>query len=241
MIVKHPTAGAMASVLGVVTAMLAIACNAGALERQVQPLPDIQAPSGGSAFWIAKAMRLNGVPMTIKSFMSPTNADEVLHQYDRKLRTSSDTTTRRTREAEWQVLAIMATDYYATIRTRDTAGGSEGTITVTPPLANLKPSKRTRFPHPESARVTSLQEYEDDGIAAEHISLVSRRSVTLEAREFASVMVRQGWQVLRDEPAAKRGSGHVIEAQKAAELALINLHRASHGGLTTILVVWRKA
>jgi hypothetical protein len=236
----HHTQAVALWMLGVVATMFVHTCLAGALERQVQSLPDIQAPNGGSAFWIAKAMRLNGVPMTIKSFMSPMNVDEALHHYERKLRTSTNTTTRRSTEQQWRVLAVMSPDYYATIRARNTSMGSEGTITVTPSLANLKPSKRTRFPYPDSAQVASLQEYEDAGIAAEHISFVSRHGVTREAREFATALTRQGWQLLRDEPTAKRGNGHVIEAQKAAELALINVQRANGGGPTTILVVWKK-
>jgi hypothetical protein len=229
------------------------AVDAGVLQRQTQSLPDIQPPSGGQAFWIARAMRLNGVPMTIKSFSSPTNADEVLHQYEHALRTSSDMKTRRTQEQDWRVLAVMSKDSYVTIRARNTSQGSEGTIAVTPPLAQLKPSKRTRFPCPDSVQVVSLQEYDDDGIQAEHISLVSRRSVGIEAQAFASALSQQGWQLLRSEATAnnagsrggrhssKRGHGHVIEAQKAAQLALINVWRNASGGATTIVVVWRKS
>lgn len=214
---------------------------AGTIARQTQALPDIAAPAGGESAWIARAMRLNGVPMTIKSFASPANADEVLHQYEHKLRTSSDGQTRRTQDGAWKVLAIMSDDYYATIRARDTARGAEGTITVTPSLADAKPHKRTRFPHPESVEVVSLQEYDDDGIEAEHISFVSRRSVAIEARDFEAQLAQHGWQLLRSEPVSQRRGGYVIEAQKAAALAFINLRRADSGGATTILVVWRKA
>jgi hypothetical protein len=235
---------------------LACACvnmaEAGLLQRQTQALPDVQPPPGGSAFWIAQAMRLNGVPMTIKSFASPANADEVLHQYEHKLRTTSDTKTQRTNEDEWRVLAILSKDAYVTIRARNTVRGSEGTIAVTPPLANLKPSKRTRFPCPESVEIISLQEYDDNGIEAEHISLVSQRSSGIEAQAFASMLSQQGWRLLRNEPTAnnidrrnvqkvERGTGYVIEAQKAAQLALINLWRSAGGSTTTVMVVWRKA
>jgi hypothetical protein len=213
-------------------------CAAESIARQTQRLPDIAAPAGGDAAWIARAMRLNGVPMTIKSFKSPTNADEVLHQYEHRLRTSSDMKMRRAQEGAWQVLAVMTDDFYATIRARNTARGSEGTVTVTPPLSGMKPMKHTRFPHPDSAAVVSLQEYDDAGIEAEHISFASRRSVAIEAQAFAARLSEHGWQVLRNEPAQRR-QGHVIEAQKAAELAFVNLRRAESGG-ATILVVWRK-
>jgi hypothetical protein len=221
------------------------AANAGALLRETQPLPDVGPPPGGHAFWIARAVRLNGVPMTIKSFDSSANAEEVLHHYERQLRTSSDLKTKRSQQDNWRVLAVLAPRYYITIRARDTAHGAEGTIAVSPALAQVsaseRMSKRTSFPHPESTRVVNLQQYDDDGIEAEHISLVSARSVTIEAREFSSLLARQGWQLLRSEATADRRGGHVIEAQKSAALALINLQRGNRGGETSILIVWRKA
>jgi hypothetical protein len=205
--------------------------NAGDLLRETQQLPDV-AP---------------GVPMTIKSFAASTNAEEILYHYERQLRMGPDLKTKRSHEDGWRVLAVLAPRYYITIRARDTAHGTEGTIAVSPALATVSASrvmsmgKRTSFPHPESTHVVNLQQYDDDGIEAEHISLVSARSVTIEAREFSSLLARQGWQLLRSEATAQRRGGHVIEAQKAAALALINLQRGDHGGETSILIVWRKA
>jgi hypothetical protein len=211
----------------------------GSIARQTQTLPDIAAPAGGEAVWIARAMRLNGVPMTIKSFTSPTNATEVLHQYEHRLRTGADMKTRRSQDDDWHVLAVTTNGYYATIRARNTPRGTEGVVIVTPPLADMKPLKRTRFPHPDSAAVVSLQEYDDGGIEAEHISFASRRSVTIEARAFATRLSQHGWQIVRSEP-THASDGHIIEAQNATAFAFVNLRR-SEGGGATILVVWRKA
>jgi hypothetical protein len=216
-------------------------CDAGTIAAQTAKLPDIAAPTNGTSAWISRGMRLNGVPMTIKQVTSHANAAEVLHQYERTLRTSADMKTRRTQEADWHVLAVLTSDYYATIRVRDSAHGAEGTITVTPPLAHARPLKRTRFPHPRTAQIVSVQEYDDAGVEAQHISFVSRRSVAIEAREFAALLSKADWRLLRDEPTARPGGGHVIEAQKAAELAFINVRRAAGDPATTILVVWRKA
>jgi hypothetical protein len=227
----------------VAVSVLLIAANAvaGVVAKETAQLPDIQAPPGGSAAWIAQSMRLNGVPMTIKRLTSPSNAQTTLHYYESDLRKSSDLKMRRSQEGQWQMLAVMHDRYYATIRLHDAGVGAIGTITVTPALSQARPSKRTRFPHPASSRVVSLQQYEDRGIEAEHINLVSSRSVTIAAREFAAELSKQGWEVLRNEPTARRRDGYVIEAQKAASLAQINLRRAENGPATAILVVWRKA
>jgi hypothetical protein len=215
--------------------------NTGALLREAQKLPEIAAPPGGQALWIARAMRLNGVPMTIKSFHSPMNAAEVLRHYERDLRTGANLETKRTHEHSWHVLAVMAPSYYVTIRARDTSRGAEGTITVTPALAGLSATKRTSFPHPHAMRVVNLQQYDDDGIEAEHISLVSRRSVAIEARELEELLARNGWHLLRSERAARKRGDYIIEAQKHASHAFVNLQRMPRSGDTSIIVVWRKA
>jgi hypothetical protein len=232
-----------ASVLlvAIVAVLATSAAHTSTLQRETQALPDVAAPPAGQAYWIARSMRLNGVPMTLKSFAAPVNAAEVLNHYERELRTSSDQKTRRSHEAQWRVLSVMAPKYFISVRARDTARGAEGTIAVSPPLSEARASTHTRFPHPDSARVVSLQQYDDEGIEAEHISLMSRRSVTIEAREFARLLAREGWQLQRNEGAADRRGGYIIEAQKAASLAVINLHRTERGGATSIMVVWRKA
>jgi hypothetical protein len=226
-------------VASVVAMLFAADGSAGELMRETRELPDIGAPPGGQAFWIARAMRLNGLPMTIKSFASPANAAEVLSYYERRLRTGDHVESKRTVDENWQALAIRSPGYYVTIRAHDTRRGAEGTIAVSPALAHVSASTRTKFPHPATARVVNLQQYDDDGVEAEHISLVSVRSVAIEAHEFAAQLAREDWQILRSEVTTDR-RGHVIEAQKAASLAFINLQRLPPGGDTSIMVVWKK-
>lgn len=228
-----PVAAALASYL----VMTASAAHAGELAQRVARLPQLQAPLGGSAFWIAPAMRLNGVPMTIKSFSSSLDPNQVLQHYERMLG-DAQRRMRRSHHGPWLELAVLDDSYFATVRVRNTPRGAQGTITVTPPPNRVRPSTRTCFPHPVSARVVSLQQYEDMGVEAEHIHFVSRRSVALEARSFASMLSREGWQVRRSVGTGTRG--YLIQAQRAAELAQIHLHRSQEGGATSIFVVWRK-
>lgn len=223
-----------------VLAAMSLAVHASSLSEATDALPEIAAPPGGQAFWIARSMRLNGVPMTMKSFSTSTNASEVLNHYERELRQSSDQSTRRSRNGGWDVLSVLASTYFVTVRARNTVRGSEGTIAVSRPLQHSRASHATRFPHPQIARVVNLQQYDDDGIEAEHISLVSSRSVSMLARDFTDSLTRDGWQLLRSESSAKRG-GHVIEAQKAAALAFIHIQRRERGADSAITVVWRKA
>jgi hypothetical protein len=205
----------------------------------VRSLPELDPPPGGNAVWVAHAMRLNGVPMTIKSFAVAMNAQEVLHYYERRLR-SADAHTKRWSEGHDHVLGVLSDDAYVTIRARNTPHGAQGTITVTPPLRKQRLMLRTRFPHPPSARVVNLQQYEDDGIEAEHISFVSSRPVSHAAQELAQLLLRKGWSIHRNEPTANARGGHVIEAQNDASHAQLTLQRLKSGE-TAILVVWKKA
>ncbi|HEY8538740.1 MAG TPA: hypothetical protein VIL28_07720 [Steroidobacteraceae bacterium] len=211
---------------------------AGSIAAATRQLPELDAPPGGTAAWIAQAMRLNGVPMTIKSFAASMNAQEVLHYYERRLR-SSNTQTKRWHEGENHVLGVLSDNAYITVRARNTAHGAQGTITVTPPLAKQRSMLRTRFPHPPSARVANLQQYEDEGIEAEHISFVSAHSVASAARELTQFLREKGWTVHRSAPMFQTRGGHVIEAQKDASLAHLSFRRLKSGE-TAILVVWKK-
>jgi|GEM_PF-997938 hypothetical protein len=210
----------------------------GSIASATRQLPELDAPPGGKAVWLSQAMRLNGVPMTIKSFAAAMNAQEVLHYYERRLR-GSDTQTKRWFEGNDEVLGVLSDDAYITVRARNTPQGSQGTITVTPPLKKQRPLLRTRFPHPASARVVNLQQYEDDGIEAEHISLLSPRPVGSAAHEIAQLLRQHGWTIWRSEPMSHARGGHVIEAQKDASLAQLNLQRLKSGE-TAILIVWKK-
>lgn len=91
-------------------------------------------------------------------------------------------------------------------------------------------------------RIVSRQEYEDDGIEAEHLSFASSRTVVVEAEAFAAEMLRAGWQILRRQSMQSRGRGVVIEAQYGSQQALVTVQPEDDDRLATaIVVVWRKS
>jgi hypothetical protein len=220
--------------LGVVSS-----ASAGSLAREVEALPDIAPPPGGRSFWIARAMRLNGMPLTLKAFSSTMNAEEALHHFEHRLKTSASIATQRSQEGNWRILAVFAPEYFVTIRARNEANGVQGTIAVSPVTEKSRASRRTTFPHPAPTHVVNLQQYDDEGVEAEHISFVSRRTASIEARDFAATLSRAGWQLVRNEAAHSRQGAHVIEAQKGTQLAFVNIERRDQGD-TAIVVLWRK-
>ena len=221
--------------LGVVSS-----ASAGSLAREVDTLPDIAPPPGGRSFWIARAMRLNGMPLTLKAFSSSMDVDAALHHYERQLKTGASIATKRSQEGHWRVLAVFGPGYFVTIRARNEGHGVQGTIAVSPVIEKPRAIRRTAFPHPASTRVVNLQQYDDEGVEAEHISFVSRRTAPIEAPDFASTLSREGWHLLRNEAAHDGRGGYVIEAQKGTQFAFVNVERRNQGD-TTIVVLWRKA
>lgn len=216
--------------------------HAGALERTTSRFPELEAPPQGEARWIAKSMRLNGLPMTLKSFDSRLSAEAVLNHYEYRARGKWADESTRARNGEWQVLALKSERHYITIQVRSTSSGSHGTIAVSPLLERARLQLASTFPIPASMRIVNLQQYEDFDIESEHISLSSARLPSLEARAFAALLARDGWQLVRDQPARELARGHVLEAQKGAQHAsIIIVPDQQSSGRTAAIVVWKKS
>src|SRR5688572_6134416 len=150
---------------------LALPVQAGSLPRATDALPSLGAPPQGTAQWIAKSMRMNGLPMTLKVFESRLTPDAVLSHYEWFVKSSGSHESRRTTNAPWQVLMLKSSDHFITVHARPVAHGSEGTILVSPTIEPASLRMRTDFPRPASTRIVNLQQYDDDGVQSEHISL----------------------------------------------------------------------
>ncbi|MGH8177233.1 MAG: hypothetical protein ACREV5_13315 [Steroidobacter sp.] len=232
----------VASLLLSSLAAVALPAHSGSLARLTDAFPELNAPPQGEAQWVARSMRLNGLPMTVKAFHSRLTPDAVMHHYESWGRATGGAQLRRSMSAPWQVLAIQLPHHYITIQARAIRDGSEGTIAVTQPLDRAELATRTGFPRPPTTTIVNLQQYDDFGAESEHISLTSARSVAIEALAFSHLLVVEGWQVVRDQRSSAGTRGHVLEAQKGAQHALLTL-MPDHGRpiATAIVIVWRKA
>lgn len=230
------------SLSSLILCAIASVAGAGEIERLTARLPDVEGPPRGEAQWVARSMRMNGLPMTIKSFQTRLPVDDVLNYYERSSRGKGSQRISRDRNGEWRVLGLHTQQHHVSIQVRATEDGSEGTITVTGDVKKEQRKAETKFPRPFGVELASLQEYDDLGIEAEHIDFTSRRSVSVEAQQFRSVLEREGWQFLIDGPAQKIRGGYVLEAQRGAEQARLVLQPGEAVGITTsIIVVWRKS
>jgi hypothetical protein len=210
--------------------------------RTTSALPDLAAPPHGTAQWIARSMRMNGLPMTLKAFESRLSPEAVLAHYESQLRSSGSHETRRLVKSPWQVLMFRSHDNFITVHARAASAGSEGTILVSPALDPAALRLRTDFPRPPTARVVNLQQYDDAGMQSEHISLSSDRTPFVEAQAFSQLLIRDGWTMTETRPTRETHRGFVLEAQREAEHALlVIIPDASHPASTAIVITWKKS
>ena len=205
-------------------------------------LPDIPAPPQGDAWWISKSMRMNGLPMTLKNFRSRLNLDEVCDFYRSSARALTSNQIIRRRTGDWSVMSIRTRRNLITIQVRSTLLGSEGTIAVSPPPESIQLRLSTAFPRSATASIVNLQEYDDTGMEAEHISLTSARPIAFEAHAFIQKLTRAGWTITLREPAKIVAGGQIIEAQQGVQHALLSfMPDKGRPGNTSIVVVWKKS
>lgn len=224
-----------------VCATFALPAQAGSLARATAALPDLGAPPQGSTQWVARSMRLNGLPMTIKTFECRLLPDEVLSHYESLEKARGRRESRRTNNPPWQVLMLKSADHFITVHARAVARGSEGTILVSPTLDPASLRMRTDFPRPANTRLVNLQQYDDDGMESEHISLSSHRASFTELQAFSQLLIGEGWSVLDTRPTYRVHHGYVLEAQRQAEHAqLVFVPNAAQPATTAIAIVWKK-
>ncbi len=229
------------TVLALLLVALACPARAGQLTRTTAALPDLPAPPQGSAQWIARSMRMNGLPMTLKAFESRLPPDAVLAHYESLLKVSSSHQTSRQTNSPWQVLVFKSQEHLITVHARAVNAGTEGTIMVSPLLEPTAIRMRTDFPKPPSAHIVNLQQYDDSGIESEHISLSSDRSPFVEAQAFSQLLIRDGWTIIGTRPTQQSHRGFVLEAQRDAEQALlVIMPDAARATSTAIVITWKK-
>jgi hypothetical protein len=210
--------------------------------RAPSALPDLPAPPQGSAQWIARSMRMNGLPMTLKAFESRLSPAAVLTHYESQLKSLGSHETRRSMQPPWHMLMFRSHDNFITVHARATNAGSEGTILVSPALDPALLKIRTDFPRPPTAHIVNLQQYDDAGMHSEHLSLSSDRAPFVEAQAFSQLLLRDGWTMTGTRPTQESHRGFVLEAQRDAEQALlVILPDAARPANTAIVITWKKS
>ncbi len=222
--------------------VIGFCAHAGDLSRATDQLPELADPPEGQAQWIAKSMKVNGLPMTLKAFESAMDPLALLHHYERWFRGLGALESRVSRNGDRHILAIKHQRYFATIQAQPSTRGSVGTMTVSANPATVVAQLDTKFPVLKGLRIINLQQYEDLGVEAEHISLVSSRAAHVDATSYEQLLTKHGWQIVRQQATRATLGGQLVEAQRGAEHALLTfLPDRTRTSATAIVIVWRKA
>jgi hypothetical protein len=215
------------------------AAHAGAIARAVEKFPDLPAPPQGEAQWIARSMRMNGLPMTIQVLYSHSTPDEVVHFYESWAKHVSGAQTKRSHTHDTEILSIRSNSFLITLELQQVVTGTQGTIVTSSPPERATLSTKTDFPHPMSWRVANLQQYDDAGKETEHITFTSAQGPAHDAQIIADLLASSGWTLVNER--ASSANAFLVEAQHDAELARIVItsdvdHRVS----SLVTVLWSK-
>jgi len=213
--------------------------HAGSIARAVATLPDVPAPPQGESQWIARAMRMNGLPMTIQALYSHEGPGDLVHFYESWAKQVSGAQTKRSRTRDAEMLSIRSSSFLITIELHPVITGTQGTIATSAPPEKATLSTTTDFPHPKSWRVANLQEYDDAGKETEHITFTSEQGPAHDAQAIADLLGSSGWILVNEH--ASSANNFLVEAQRNAELARIVITGdVEHRVNSLVTVVWSK-
>jgi hypothetical protein len=213
--------------------------HASSLSKAVAAFPDLPRPLQGETQWVARSMRMNGLPMTIQSLTSRSVPSEVIHFYQSWATQRGGAQTRRWRTHDSEVLSIRAASYLVTIELRQVVSGSQGTIVMSSPPEKAMLNTVTEFPHPTSWRVANLQQYEDDGKETEHITFTSVHVPASEAQAIMEMLAANGWILISKH--SSRVNDFSAELQRNTELARVVITSGTdHLANTLVTVLWSK-
>jgi hypothetical protein len=215
------------------------AAHAGSIARAVEKFPDLPAPPQGEMQWVARSMRMNGLPMTIQALYSHSAPDEVVHFYESWATHVSGAQTKRSHTHDVEMLSIRSNSFLITLELRHVITGTQGTIVTSSPPERATMSTKTKFPHPTSWRVANLQQYDDAGKETEHITFTSEQAPAHDAQAIAELLASSGWTLVNEH--ASNAYEFLVEAQHDAELARVVItNDVDHRVNSLVTVLWSK-
>lgn len=201
-------------------------------------LPEVTLMPNMQHRWVAKHMVVNGVPMSVRAFVSDRTPEQVLEYYTHRWKAKGLAQVARSQHGEEKTIGMEYRGHYYTVQVHDRPSGSQGTLTVTQSLLETAPSTNTDFPLVPGSQVLSKIESKDFGQRAETLTYTNNQSASSNAIFVTAALERNGWvqQEFSKDPAM---AGRVLNFQKANQLCQISIvdHQP---GQTLTLVNWIK-
>ena len=181
---------------------------------------------------VGESMRVNGVPMTVRAFVSNAPAGQLLDQVTEQWkRQPGSAEVKRTDSKAWLILNQTVGEQHRSLQVRTNAAGrSEGYVAVSSPSQARTPKLEVRLP--AQVEAVSIVDSVDRGHASQQVLAVSRRSAEATAAALEASLKADGWQryVMRKDGrqvrfAANRGAQQfdaTLTPQPAGSLLMMN-------------------
>lgn len=169
--------------------------------------PVIERPPHAEVEWVARDMRLNGVPMRIQRFSAKAGVQEVLGYYRARWGSAQERRTVENTVGPWSVIGRRVGDYYLTVQVKPVDHlRSEGFLAVSRlPVFEPQRPPGEGFPRLGDSAVVSDLESNDDGKAGRTLVIRNYFSVQANTEFYRSQLAAQGW---REDPGYGRVAAH---------------------------------
>lgn len=201
--------------------------------------PSPHLPDGLETFAIGQEMRVNGLPMRLRGFVSPRATAELLQA----LRMSLGNPLVEDTSGSAHVLGRAEGNYYISVRIEGTPSGSRGTVAVTDlGSASKRYSQhrnnltRWRDRLPAGSTITSDLAAGEEGREAQHLVFVNRQGVSRNRDGLVALLKNDGFRLERevnDGATVSAGAGTLYFAAPGKEaMAVI----ARSGDITSVVL-----
>ena len=215
-------------------ALMSIA-PAGGQARAAEPWPHIDLPPKGDVQWVARSLRVNGVPTSILQFQSPLSQNEILDYYRSRWSNGYAHVPQVHTLGDAAVMSQEHGSYLMTVKVEAAGrGASHGLISI----ALLAGASADRDPAPlllmSGAGVISVLESDDGGVNSRQVMILSPHQPAAVAQFYQSSLDNAGWQRVQatDNPS---GGGSFLVFSLGAQEVQLSIARSRTGSGTTVL------
>ena len=215
-------------------ALLSIA-PAGGPACAAEPWPHIDLPPKGDVQWVARSLRVNGVPTSILQFQSPLSQNEILDYYRSRWSGGFAHVPQVHALGDASVMSQERGSYLMTVKVEGAArGASHGLISV----ALLAGARADLDPAPllllSGSAVISVLESDDGGVNSRQVMILSPHQPASVAQFYESSLDNAGWQRVQATDNPTGGGSFLVYALGAQEVQL-SIARSRSGSGSTVL------
>lgn len=214
--------------------VIALACAAA---RAGAPWPAVALPEDASRYDIGQQMTVNGMPLRMQGFLSPSKPDAVAAWLRRQGKPLV-----QDRIGAKLVLGRVEGEFYVTVQLEEAGSGTRGLVAVSHLKAGYEQyaaareaAERLLQRLPAGSRLVSQMNSSDAGRVARHVVLANDQPVALNRDRLVALMREDGLQLQREARPVSGADGATLLFQGPAREANAIVSRGRDGVTTLVL------